>query len=87
MLADEEAWIPPSRLSAFGAAVNRHCDARDGIEDGIFMNPPACDFEPRQLQCPAGVDNDTRPLLCDWVELAYRITTTQTGPKKRTIRN
>ncbi len=30
---------------------------------------------------------DTRPLLCDWVELAYRITTTQTGPKKRTIRN
>ncbi len=30
---------------------------------------------------------DTRPLLCDWVELAYRITTTQTSPKKRTIRN
>lgn len=30
---------------------------------------------------------DTRPLLCDWIELAYRITATQTGPKKRTIQN
>ncbi len=30
---------------------------------------------------------DTRPLLCDWVELAYKITATQTGPKQRIIRN
>ena len=59
MLADEEAWISPSKLPAFGAAVNRQCDALDGIEDGILMNPLACDFEPRQLQCPAGVDNDS----------------------------
>ena len=30
---------------------------------------------------------DTRPLLCDWVELACKITATQTGPKQRIIRN
>ena len=29
---------------------------------------------------------DTRPLLCDWVELAYDITATQLGPKSRTPR-
>ena len=29
---------------------------------------------------------DTRPLLCDWVELAYEITATQLGPKSRTPR-
>ena len=30
---------------------------------------------------------DTRPLLCDWVELACKITATQIGPKKRIVRN
>lgn len=29
---------------------------------------------------------DTRPLLCDWVQLAYEITATQLGPKSRTSR-
>ncbi|MCH2355225.1 MAG: hypothetical protein MK319_00875 [Pseudomonadales bacterium] len=29
---------------------------------------------------------DTRPLICDWVELAYDITATQLGPKSRTPR-
>ena len=59
MLADVESWIPPSKLPALGNAVNNFCDAREGIEDGILMNPLACDFEPSQLQCPAGVDNDS----------------------------
>ena len=29
---------------------------------------------------------DTRPLLCDWVKLAYDLTATQLGPKARTTR-
>jgi acetyl-CoA carboxylase carboxyltransferase component len=29
---------------------------------------------------------DTRPLLCDWVRLAYEIIPTQLGPKVRTPR-
>ncbi len=29
---------------------------------------------------------DTRPLLCDWVHLAYQITPSQLGPKARTTR-
>lgn len=59
MLADEEAWIPPAKLPALGSAVNAACDAKDGTEDGILMNPLACDFQPRELLCPAGVDNDS----------------------------
>ena len=30
---------------------------------------------------------DTRPLLCDWIELAGKITATQIGPKQRIMRN
>ena len=29
---------------------------------------------------------DTRPLLCDWAQLAYEIIPTQLGPKARTPR-
>ena len=29
---------------------------------------------------------DTRPILCDWVSLAYEILPTQLGPKSRTPR-
>ena len=59
MLEDEEAWIPPAKLPALGNAVNNACDALDGIEDGILMNPLACNFEPVELLCEAGVDNNS----------------------------
>ena len=29
---------------------------------------------------------DTRPILCDWIEEAYEVTLTQTGPVRRTMR-
>jgi hypothetical protein len=29
---------------------------------------------------------DTRPLLCDWIKLAYEIIPTQLGPKFRSTR-
>jgi len=59
MLADQEAWIPPAKLKTLGGAVNNACDALDGIEDGILMNPLACNFEPASLTCPAGSDSNS----------------------------
>jgi feruloyl esterase len=59
MLADQQAWIPPAKLQTLGAAVNNACDALDGIEDGILMNPLACNFEPASLTCPAGTDSNS----------------------------
>ena len=57
LLADGESYLPPTKLAALGAAVNKACDARDGIADGILNNPLACDFDPGVLACPAGVDD------------------------------
>jgi feruloyl esterase len=59
MLADEEAWIPPAKLQTLGDAVDSACDALDGIEDGILMNPLACNFEPASLACPVATDNNS----------------------------
>ena len=59
MLEDQEAWIPRSKLPAFGSAVNAACDAIDGIQDGIIQNPLACNFEPASIQCPVGIDNNS----------------------------
>jgi feruloyl esterase len=59
MLADEEAWIPRSKLPALGNAVNAACDTLDGIKDGILQNPLACNFEPVTLTCQTGIDNDS----------------------------
>lgn len=59
LLADEESYIPPSKLSALGNAVNESCDALDGLSDGILQNPLACNFEPSTLTCPVGTDSDS----------------------------
>lgn len=59
MLEDQEAWIPRSKLPAFGNAVNSACDTIDGIEDGILQNPLACNFKPASIQCPVGINNDS----------------------------
>lgn len=32
------------------------CDGRDGLEDGVVSNVRGCDFDPRQLRCPEGLD-------------------------------
>ncbi len=58
MLADEESYIAPAKLSALGNAVNEACDILDGVKDGILQNPLACNFEPRTLTCPAGTDSN-----------------------------
>lgn len=34
------------------------CDADDALRDGVIGNPPACKFDPAQLQCVAGQQQD-----------------------------
>lgn len=59
MLADAESYLPPAKLAALGVAVDKACDAHDGIADGILNNPFACDFDPALLACPASVDDSS----------------------------
>ena len=81
MLEDEEAWIPRSKLPAFGNAVNAACDIIDGIEDGILQNPLACNFEPATIQCPIGIDNESclTPKQVSAVEKIWSGVTTSAG--------
>ncbi|MDE2251440.1 MAG: tannase/feruloyl esterase family alpha/beta hydrolase [Gammaproteobacteria bacterium] len=49
---------PASRLGAaqaqlVGEAVNRACDALDGVRDGVLEDPRRCEFDPVALQCGA----------------------------------
>lgn len=37
----------------------KQCDARDGLDDGLIMDPSGCDFDPAELQCPAGKQGDS----------------------------
>jgi hypothetical protein len=38
-----------AELAAVGAAIVAACDARDGVEDGMVLNPQACEFDPATL--------------------------------------
>lgn len=58
MLADESAWLPPSKVPLLGAAINAQCDAIDGVTDGVINDPRECAFDPATLACPAGVVAD-----------------------------
>jgi feruloyl esterase len=58
-LADPASYIPPEKLPALGAAVNAACDHLDGIEDGVLLDPRACEFSPDSLTCPEGRDEVT----------------------------
>lgn len=60
-----DGWIPPSKLPAVGAEVNRQCDALDGISDGVISHYRACQalFDPervpnayQRIRCEGGRD-------------------------------
>jgi len=57
-LAEPDSYLPPEKLSALGAAVNRACDGLDGIEDGVLLDPRICSFDPGTLTCPTGSDSN-----------------------------
>jgi feruloyl esterase len=48
------AVIGAAQAKLVGAAVNRACDALDGIEDGVLDDPRRCHFDPGVLQCRGG---------------------------------
>lgn len=54
---DPVSYIPSSKLPAIASAVNSACDEQDGVKDGILNDPRQCRFDPAELTCKAG-DND-----------------------------
>ena len=58
-LRDAASYIPRSKLPLLASAVNTACDALDGLEDGVLDDPRACTFDPADLTCPRGRDDDT----------------------------
>lgn len=51
------SFIPPAKLPAITAAVNKSCNAKDGVTDGVINDPPSCKFDPAVLLCKGG-DSD-----------------------------
>src|SRR5690606_3812522 len=48
------AQLDPGQFALVHQAVLQHCDALDGLEDGVVGRPEACNFEPASLVCEAG---------------------------------
>jgi feruloyl esterase len=55
-LKDPESYMPASKVSILAAAVNKACDAQDGVRDSVVSDPRACKFDPAVLECRAGKD-------------------------------
>jgi len=49
--AEGKAILDPSKVKLIAEAVYKHCDAKDGLEDGIIQDPRECDFDPASLLC------------------------------------
>lgn len=49
--ASPASYIPADKLPAIAAAVNKACDAQDGIADGVIDDPRRCDFHPETMLC------------------------------------
>jgi feruloyl esterase len=54
---EEGSYIPAAKYPAIHAAVMQACDAKDGVTDGVLENPKACSFDPKVIECKAGVDD------------------------------
>ena len=44
-----DAYIPLPVFATVGAAINKQCDAADGVSDGLIQNPAKCAFNPDAL--------------------------------------
>ncbi len=49
---DGSIALDASRYDLIRKAVLDHCDAQDGLEDGLISDPRKCDFDPGMIQCP-----------------------------------
>jgi hypothetical protein len=48
---DADSYIPPSKIPAIAHAVLAACDAKDGLQDGILIDPRQCHFDPSTILC------------------------------------
>ncbi len=55
--AEAGSYIPASKVPAITEAVNRACDAKDGVTDGVLSDPRQCKFDAKQMLCKKG-DSD-----------------------------
>ncbi|WP_213004170.1 tannase/feruloyl esterase family alpha/beta hydrolase [Parahaliea maris] len=51
-----EAALTNEDWDLYETAATQHCDARDGVTDGVVENIAACDFDPAVLACSGGED-------------------------------
>lgn len=49
--ASDESILSEADLDFVSAAAVAHCDADDGVADGVIEDPQSCDFDPAVLQC------------------------------------
>lgn len=53
---DPESYVPSSKLPIIERAVNAACDMKDGLADGILIDPRQCTFDAKTLVCTGGQD-------------------------------
>jgi feruloyl esterase len=53
-LRDPKAVLRSADLQLIADAATKHCDANDGVTDGLIENPLTCRFNPAVLTCKAG---------------------------------
>jgi Tannase and feruloyl esterase len=58
-LAHPEGNLTRAQTKLVADAALKRCDAQDGVSDGIIGDPLHCDFDPKQLQCPAGEESES----------------------------
>jgi feruloyl esterase len=71
--------LTSSQLEALSKAALKHCDAADGIADGVIENPLQCHFEPRELQCKGASDGSC--LSVDQAKAVTRVYSDALGGK------
>ncbi len=57
IMANQDSYVPASKIPAITAAVLDKCDALDGVRDGVIDDPGKCHFDPSVLLCKGG-DSD-----------------------------
>jgi feruloyl esterase len=59
MLKDPESYIQPAKVKLLADTVNKQCDAKDGLADGVVGDPLTCKVDLNELACSAGEDTGT----------------------------
>jgi feruloyl esterase len=67
---DGDGYIPAAKVPILADAVNKACDALDGIQDGVLNDPRRCHFDPSTLLCRNG---DTHCLTAAQVDAVRKL--------------